>query len=197
MRTTLFAAALALAASAAAAQQAPAPAQAQTRPAWMGPGLVEYLATNPADLNLTRDQQARIRQAREALDRANTPLQERMRGIHAGMVWGNLTLEQRRALADTVRQLREQAHANVLTALDATNAALTQEQKNTLEARRATQRRGGMGPGMMMGPRMGRPGMGRGMHRGMGMGGRGMGPAMDPAWDAGLRGRGMRGWRFE
>ena len=166
MRSTLLATALVLAASAALAQQAPAPAAA--RPAWMNPSLVEYLATNPADLNLTRDQQNRIRQAKETLDRTMTPLRERIRGIRANQAWGNITVDQRRALADTTRQLAEQVHASHLAALDAVNAALTAEQKNTLEARRESMRGGRMGPGMM-GPGMGRQ-MGRGMRQQMGRG---------------------------
>jgi hypothetical protein len=181
MRSTLLATALVLAASAALAQQAPAPATA-TRPAVMDPSLVVYLATNPADLNLTRDQQTRIRQAKETLDRAMTPLHERIRGIRANQAWGNITVDQRRALADTTRQLAEQVHASHLAALDAVNAALTAEQKNTLEARRESMRGGRMGPGM--GQQMGR-GMGQQMGRGMGQQmGRGMGQQM---------GRGMRG----
>ena len=170
MRSTLLATALVLAASAALAQQAPAPAAA--RPAWMNPSLVEYLATNPADLNLTRDQQNRIRQAKETLDRAMTPLHERIRGIRANQAWGNLTVDQRRALSDTTRQLAEQVHASHLAALDAVNAALTGEQKTTLEARRESMRGGRMGPGMMgrgMGQQMG-PGMRQQMGRGMGRG---------------------------
>lgn len=196
MRSTLLATALVLAASAALAQQAPAPAAA-TRPAWMGPGLVEYLATNPADLNLTRDQQNRIRQAKETLDRAMTPLHERIRGIHANQAWGNLTVDQRRALADTTRQLAEQVHASHLAALDAVNVALTAEQKTTLEARRGWMRGGRMGPGMM-GPGM----MGRGM-MGRGMMGRGMRQQMGRGMGRGMRmhpgmGRGAgRGGRWE
>jgi hypothetical protein len=182
MRSTLLATALVLAASAALAQQAPAPAAAATRPAWMDPSLVEYLATTPADLNLTRDQQSRIRQAKETLDRAMTPLRDRIRGIRANLAWGNITVDQRRALADTTRQLAEQVHASHLAALDAVNAALTAEQKTTLEARRESMRGGRMGPGM--GQQMGR-GMGQQMGRGMGQQmGRGMGQQM---------GRGMRG----
>jgi hypothetical protein len=184
MRSTLLATALVLAASAALAQQAPAPATT-TRPAWMGPGLVEYLATNPADLNLTRDQQNRIRQAKETLDRAMTPLHERIRGIHANQAWGNLTVDQRRALSDTTRQLAEQVRASHLAALDAVNTALTAEQKTTLEARRGWMRGGRMGPGMM-GPGM----IGRGMRQQMGRGmGRGM--RMHPGMGRGA-GRGGR-----
>jgi len=188
MRSTILATALVLTASAALAQQAPAPTAA-THPAWMGPGLVQYLATNPADLNLTRDQQNRIRQAKETLDRAMTPLHERIQAIRTSQVWGNLTVDQRRALADTTRQLAEQVRASHLTALDAVNAALTTEQKTTLEARRQGMHgermgmrggrmgmRGGMGgpmDGPMMGPPMsgrGRPMMRAGMRMGYGMG---------------------------
>lgn len=181
MRSTLLAAFLVLTASAALAQQAPAPAAA-THPAWMGPGLVQYLATNPADLNLTRDQQNRIRQAKETLDRTMTPLHERLQTIRSSQAWGNLTVDQRRALADTTRQLAEQVRASHLTALDAVNSALTAEQKTTLEARRQGVRgermgmrggrmemRGGMG-GPMDGPMMGRPMMRAGMRMGYGMG---------------------------
>jgi hypothetical protein len=107
MRSTLLATFLVLTATAALAQQTPAPAAAP-RPAVMDPSLVEYLATNPADLNLTRDQQNRIRQAKETLDRTMNPLRERMRGIHANQAWGNLTVDQRPELADTTLQLAEQ-----------------------------------------------------------------------------------------
>jgi len=189
MRSTLLIAAFAMAASAAAAQQATPPAQTQTRPAWMGPGLVEYLATSPADLNLTRDQQSRIRQAREQLDRANTPLHERLRTLRATMMWGSLTTDQRRAMADTGRQIHEQALANMLTALDAANATLTQEQRNTLEARRASMRGPMMGRGMMMRRGMMGPGtMERGMMRPGGRGGMRGGPGMGgmPGMGAGM-----------
>jgi hypothetical protein len=170
MRSTLLATALLLAASAALAQQAPAPAAAP-RPAVMDPSLVVYLATNPADLNLTRDQQNRIRQAKETLNRTMTPLHERIQTIRATLAWGNLTVDQRRALADTTRQLAEQVHAGQLTAFDAAYAALTADQKSTLEARREWMRGHRMGPGMMgrgMGRQMGR-GMGRGMRMQSGM----------------------------
>jgi len=187
MRSTLLATFVVLTASAALAQQAPAPAAAP-RPAVMDPSLVQYLATNPADLNLTRDQQNRIRQAKETLDRTMTPLHERIRGIRANLAWGNLTVDQRRALADTTRQLAEQVHAGQLTAFDAVHEALTAEQKTTLEARRQGMHsgrmgmRGGMG-GPMDGPMMGPPMMGRGrpmMRAGMRMG-YGMG------WRQGMR----------
>ena len=165
MRSTLLATFLTLTATAALAQQAPAPAAAP-RPAVMDPSLVRYLAANPADLNLTRDQQNRIRQAKETLDRTMTPLHERIRGIRANLVWGNLTVDQRRALADTTRQLAEQVHAGQLTAFDAAYETLTAEQKTTLEARRQWMRGDRMGPGMM-GHGMT---MGRGMRMGHGMG---------------------------
>jgi len=208
MRSTLLATALVLTASAALGQQNPAPTAA-TRPDWMGPGLVQYLATNPADLSLTRDQQNRIRQAKEALDRAMTPLHERIQAIRAGQAWGNLTVDQRRALADTTRQLAEQVHASHLAALDAVNAALTAEQKSTLEARRQGMSggrmgmRGGMGGGMggpMMGPPMGGPPMmGQGrpmMGRGRGIMRAGMRAGFGMGWRSGMRaGMGMRhGW---
>jgi Spy/CpxP family protein refolding chaperone len=207
MRSTLLATALVLAASATLAQQAPAPAAA-TRPAWMGPGLVEYLAANPADLNLTRDQQNRIRQAKETLDRAMTPLRDRIRGIRANQAWGNITVDQRRALADTTRQLAEQVHASHLAALDAVNATLTAEQKTTLEARRESMRGGRMHPGMMgpgMGRQMGRgmgQQMGRGMRMHLGMGGGAacgapMNPEMGPPQRMDTVGRPPRGGRWE
>lgn len=206
MRSTLLATALVLAASAALAQQAPAPATA-TRPAWMDPSLVEYLATNPADLNLTRDQQSRIRQAKETLDRTMTPLRDRIRGIRANQAWGNITVDQRRSLADTTRQLAEQVHSSHLAALDAVNAALTAEQKTTLEARRESMRGGRMGPGMMgrgMGRQMGR-GMRQQMGRGMGMQpgmddctcGAPMNPEMGPPQRMDAVGRHPRGGRWE
>ena len=182
MRTTFITTALFLAATAAMAQQSPTP-QAATRPAWMGPGLVHYLATTPADLNLTRDQQNRIRQASETLERTVTPLHQRMATLRATMAWGNLTVDQLRALADTTRQVAEQVRAAQLGALDAVNAALTAEQKNTLEARRQTLRGGRMGPGMM----------GRGMRHGM-RGGMGGGMPMGPG--APMQAP-RRGWRWD
>ena len=192
MRSTLIATALCLAASAAMAQQSPTP-QAATRPAWMGPGLVHYLASAPADLNLTRDQQSRIRQAGEALERTVTPLHQRLATLRATMVWGNLTVDQRLALADTTRQLAEQARTAQLGALDAVNATLTAEQRNTLEARWQAGRRGRMGRGMMGPGMMGRGMMGRGMRGGMMMG-----PGMAPGAMPGAPMQApRRGWRWE
>jgi hypothetical protein len=199
MRSTLLATALVLAASAAPAQQAPAPAAAP-RPAVMDPSLVVYLATNPADLNLTRDQQNRIRQAKETLDRTMTPLHERIQTIRATQAWGNLTVDQRRALADTTRQLAEQVHAGQLTAFDAAYAALTAEQKSTLEARREWMRGGRMGPGMM-GPGMMGGGMRRGMRMQPGMDGCTCGAPMNhemaPPQRMDARGRPPRAGRWE
>ena len=206
MRTLTTVAALLAALTATAAAQRPAtparpstPAQPATpapqAAAGMQASLPAYLATNPQVLNLTADQQSRIRQAAEQMERANTPFRQQVETAIGGRELRSLSPQDRQTLLLTIRPLRTQMRANVETAVAAVFPLLAADQVRLLRQNyprwRAEQMgmQPGAGPrmgpwmgGRMMGPRM-RSMMGRGMGpmmgRGMGMGRRmGMRPGM-------------------
>lgn len=200
MRTLTTVAALLAAFTATAAAQRPAtPAQPATpapqAAAGMQASLPAYLATNPQVLNLTADQQSRIRQAAEQMERANTPLRQQIETAIGGRELRSLSPQDRQTLMLTIRPLRTQMRANVETAVAVAFPLLSADQVRLLRQNyprwRAEQMgmQPGTGPGMgpwmggrMMGPGMG-PMMGHGMRpttaRGMWMGRRmGMRPGM-------------------
>jgi hypothetical protein len=220
MRTVAFAAAFAaLTVTAAAAQRQPAarPAQptppvAQTPAAPQTPapgsmrggpmqgGLAGWLATNPADLNLTADQQTRLGQINQRLQQSLTPLHQQVEAATANRDVSTMTLAERHAFMVSNRELRERVRTTIDTAQSAAIAVLTPEQQQRVQAmhRGGTggrmAMRGGMGGGMGGPPMMGQGhpmmGRGRGMMRAGMRAGFGMG------WRGGMR-AGMqmrRGW---
>jgi hypothetical protein len=151
MRTVaLVIAAATLAASATAQQrprQAPAPQatapQSQAPAAPAGPramgrglemgGLAGWLASNPAELDLTADQLTRIRAARDHVVQENAPLRERLQAALAGRDLRTMAPADRRALMDSTRVIREQMRTNAEQGRTAVTGILTPAQQQILD----------------------------------------------------------------
>ena len=114
----------------------------QTRPGAPGPfrveflegGLPEYLAGNPASLNLTADQLQRIQARAHQLERDNAPLKQQVQAAQQGRDWSALSQEERQALMLSTRTQREQMRANYDAAVAQMRAILNTEQRRALDA---------------------------------------------------------------